>query len=193
MNKVFAISIVVATSIISPAGGTAEPLGRLFFTPAQRNALDAGKFASTKQAVQRPRSATIHLEGVVTRSDADRTVWINGRAYHDGSPQGVQVGTNPAAPASASVRIPGKSATTRVKVGQQLDLNSGRIRENFSRRLETNERVVAPAENPASHPIIEKHTKETGEPARSIREPEKPGGKHGGATGDIGDAPVLAR
>jgi hypothetical protein len=193
MNKVFAASILVATSIITADGGAAEPLGRLFFTPAQRNALDAGKFASTKQAVQRPRPATIHLDGVVTRSDADRTVWINGRAYHDASPQGVQVGTNPATPASASVRITGKSSTTRVKVGQQLDLNSGQIRENFARRPETNERFRAPAESGVSHPIIEKHSKETGEPARPIRESEKPAGKTLDPSGDNGDAPVLAR
>lgn len=193
MNKVFAVSILVATSIFPAAGGAAEPLGRLFFTPSQRNALDAGKFASTKPAVQQPRPATIHLEGVVTRSDADRTVWINGRAYHDGSPQGVQVGTNPATPGSASFKIPGKSATTRVNVGQRLDLNSGRIRENFLRQPETNERVVAPTGNPASHPIIEQHSKETGEPVRPIRESEKPAGKNVGARGDIGDAPVLAR
>lgn len=158
MRKALSVAALVAGSIIPAAGMAAEPLGRLFFTPTQRNVLDAGKYAGTPAPVA-PAPRTVHLDGVVTRSDAERTVWINGTAYHDGSPDGMQVKTSPAAPASTSIRIPGKTATARVKVGQRLDLNSGQIREDFSRRAAAAESAAAPGEDPAARPVAGEKSK----------------------------------
>ena len=146
MRKALSVAALVASTIIPATGIAAEPLGRLFFTPAQRDALDSGKYSGAAAALG-PR--TIHVDGVVTRSDAERTVWINGRAYHDGSPDGVQVKTDPGAPASTSIRIAGKTATTRVKVGQRLDLNSDQLQEDFARRPVATGDAGAPVESPA--------------------------------------------
>ena len=154
MRIVLSVAVLVAGLIIPSAGMAAEPLGRLFFSPAQRSVLDAGKTLTTAApAVPAPR--TVHLTGVVTRSDAENTVWINGTAYHDASPDGVQIKTDRAAPGSTAVRVPGKSTTTRVKVGQKLDLNSGRIREDFSRPAAV-EGTATPVENPPARPVAEK-------------------------------------
>lgn len=193
MRKALSVAALVAGSIIPAAGMAAEPLGRLFFTPIQRNVLDAGKYAGTPAPIA-PAPRTVHLDGVVTRSDAERTVWINGTAYHDGSPDGMQVKTSPAAPASTSIRIPGKTATTRVKVGQRLDLNSGRIQEDFTRRPAATENAVAPVESPASRPVIAKKSRAAEDTVPLIREAEKPAKKSQGAAGDNGrDAPAAAR
>jgi hypothetical protein len=161
MRKALSVAALLAGSIIPTFGMAAEPLGRLFFTPAQRSVLDAGKYVATQApVVAAPR--TVHLTGVVTRSDAENTVWINGTAYHDASPAGVQIKTDRSAPESTAIRVPGKTATTRVKVGQQVDLNSGRIQEDFTRRPAATEGAAAPVENPvARRPVAEKKSKTT--------------------------------
>jgi hypothetical protein len=193
MRKALSVAVLVAGSIIPAAGMAAEPLGRLFFTPTQRNVLDAGKYASTPAPVV-PGPRTAHLDGVVTRSDAERTVWINGTAYHDRSPDGMQVKTSPAAPASTSIRIPGKAATTRVKVGQRLDLNSGQIQEDFTRRPAAAENAEAPVESPASRSVIAKKSRSAEDIAPLNREAGKSAKKSEGAASDIGgDAPSAAR
>ena len=85
MKKALAVAVLVAGSIMPAAGMAAEPLGRLFFTPEQRAALDAGKLiqaprSSRVPAARGPREVT--LNGVVTRSDGESTVWVNGRAQN---------------------------------------------------------------------------------------------------------------
>ena len=193
MRKAVSVAALVASLIVPATGKTVEPLGRLFFTPAQRNVLDAGKYAGAPAPVALgPR--TIHLDGVVTRSDAERTVWINGKAYHDGSPDGVQVKTSRGAPASTSIRIPGKTATTRVKVGQRLDLNSGRIQEDFTRRMAAAEDTGAPVESPASRPVIAKKSRAAEDTMEQIPKVEKQAKKSEGAANDMGRAaPATAR
>ena len=69
-------------ALLPPSIHAAEPLGRLFFTPAQRNTLDAGKQLDRPKTdgptVRGPRSLTVN--GIVTRSDGESTVWVNGGA-----------------------------------------------------------------------------------------------------------------
>lgn len=156
MRRAIVVAILALGAAVPVVGGAAEPLGRLFFTPAERKALDAGQFAATQKIPDKPAPRTVRLDGVVTRSDSDRTVWVNGTAYHGGAPDGVQVKTNRATPASTTIQIPGKTAGTRVKVGQRLDLNSGQIREDLSRRAETEEAPAALPETPANGVVTEK-------------------------------------
>ncbi len=193
MRKALFVAALVAGSIIAAAGMAAEPLGRLFFTPTQRSALDAGRYAGTPAPVA-PVPRTVHLDGVVTRSDAERTVWINGTAYHDRSPDGMQIKTSPAAPASTSIRIPGKAATTRVKVGQRLNLNSGQIQEDFGRRPAATENAEAPVGSPPLHPVVAKKSRAAENTAPPVREADKSAKKNEGAASDTGgDAPSAAR
>ena len=193
MRKALSVAALLAGSIIPAFGMAAEPLGRLFFTPAQRNVLDAGKTVATQApVVSAPR--TVHLSGVVTRSDAENTVWINGTAYHNASPDGVRITTDGAAPASTAIRVPGKTAATRVKVGQRVDLNSGRIQEDFTRRPTATESAVAPVERPSLRADIAKQMRTAEGAAPPIREAEKPAKKSEGAASDNGkDAPAVAR
>jgi len=61
---------------LSSAPVFAQPaLGRLFFTPAERAALD--RAPADAQASAEPTSRT--LNGIVRRSDGQGTVWIDGK------------------------------------------------------------------------------------------------------------------
>ena len=142
----FCLASLIATAPVQAA----DSLGRLFFTPSQRNVLDAGKSLGNSASVA-PGPRTVYLNGVVTRSDSARTVWINGNAYHDGSPDSVQVKTDSATPETTTIRVPGAGPSARVKVGQQLDVKSGKVRENYSRRAATG---AAATDNSAPPPVI---------------------------------------
>ncbi|HVY06065.1 MAG TPA: hypothetical protein VHB46_08820 [Burkholderiales bacterium] len=142
MKTGFAIASA-ALVFLSPASGAADALGRLFFTPSQRDVLDKGKFVSAP-VPEKPVPRTMQLSGVVTRSDSDRTVWVNGTPYHNASPDGVQIKTDPSKPATASISVPGKAAN-KIKVGQQLELNSGQVREGIARESSSNAAETAPA------------------------------------------------
>jgi len=121
--KRFALGAICMLSWLGAGSCAAdEPIGRLFFTPQQRAALDAGR----KIAESRPPGAakrgtrkkqTIRLDGVVTRSDGERTLWINGRAYHGGAPAGVQVIPTPD-PASVRVQKRAGGKSVELRVGQ---------------------------------------------------------------------------
>lgn len=56
---------------------TAQPLGRLFFTPEQRALLDQQSPAPPSTSPHPDQD--LRLDGVVKRSDGRHTVWINGR------------------------------------------------------------------------------------------------------------------
>jgi len=192
--RVLSIAGLIAGFIIPAAGMAAEPLGRLFFSPAQRSVLDAGKPLTTAAPVI-PAPRTVHLTGVVVRSDAENTIWINGKAYHDSSPDGVQIKTDRAAPGSTAVRVPGKAASTRVKVGQRVDLNSGRIQEDYSRpQPVANENAVSPpVENPPSLPSAAEKSSAT-EESGPIRPLERSARQRDRTASDNGrDAPAGTR
>ena len=134
MRRAFLTSVLIASVVIPLQGIADEPFGRLFFTPAQRNALDAGKQVRTRKApstpaMRGPREVT--LNGVVTRSDGESTVWINGMAL-DKRNSGVSVRTTVSDPAAAEVRQTGARGSVRMRVGQRLESSSGRVSEPYA-------------------------------------------------------------
>ena len=93
----------------------AGELGRLFFTPEERQQIDqqverraAGKEESVAQS-------SIVVNGVVQHSDGSRTAWINGKTQHNAP------GRNPN---TVPLNVPGKSGSIEVKVGQRLLLDN---------------------------------------------------------------------
>jgi len=126
-----AIAALVATDV---AIAQEEALGRLFYTPQQRAALNANIRSITEKPQQRtPIARSVTLSGVVTRSDGERTVWVDGRAYHQGNPKDVRVITNSGDPASAQLKIRGVRKRMPVRVGQQLDPASGNTSEPYEK------------------------------------------------------------
>lgn len=113
---------------------SAEPMGRLFFTPAQRNALDAGtplsKPRAVSAAVRVPRGA-LKLNGVVTRSDNETTVWVNGRTVGNKGTSAAGVAASRHDPAAARVKLRGSETQVTLRVGQSLDRSTGKVTEVY--------------------------------------------------------------
>lgn len=97
-----------------PAAQAGE-LGRLFFTPQQRQQMEF-QGTSTSSAEDGRRNYII-VNGVVQKHGGNRTVWINGTA------QATELG-NDRTPSSVPVTVPGKSRPVQLKVGQRLLLDT---------------------------------------------------------------------
>src|SRR6266850_816225 len=127
------IILMIASMLPWGITNSAEPLGRLFFTPAQRNALDAGK------QVNKPRAATaapraqraLKLNGVVTRSDNETTVWVNGRTVGNNGTSAADVAASDSDPATARVKLRGMGTQVKLRVGQSLDRSTGKVTEAY--------------------------------------------------------------
>ena len=140
------LAVVLGLAAVSwHASGYAESLGRLFFTPDQRQRLDAGKrlqeeAAEAAVAPVRRGPSSLTLNGVVLRNDGQNTIWVNGHPTSDKASSHITaVPTNDRA--AARITAPG-TPTTKLRVGQRLDTNSGSIRENYAQRPRT---AVSPA------------------------------------------------
>jgi hypothetical protein len=105
----------------------AQELGRLFFTPEQRSALDARRKA---RVPDRPAAAavtvspTLRLDGYVKRSGARSTVWVNGEAVDDRPPAG---GSDSRVPVNAGAG----AGHVELKPGETLDRGNGEVRGNL--------------------------------------------------------------
>jgi hypothetical protein len=108
-----------------------EALGRLFYSPAQRAALDANVRSASKETRPAPVPPSVTVNGVVTRSDGEATVWIDGRAYHRGDTGKVQIRVEPDDPAQVELKVQGVPQRQSVRVGQRLDPATGQTLEAF--------------------------------------------------------------
>ncbi|MGD2138787.1 MAG: hypothetical protein PVH25_00200 [Burkholderiales bacterium] len=112
-----------------------EPLGRLFYTPSQRAALNANVRTVTREAPKpKPVPPSMTLNGVITRSDGERTVWIDGQVYHRGETGDLQVTIEPDDPGAVEIKVEGVPYRRSVRVGQRLDPASGETLEAFETR-----------------------------------------------------------
>ena len=88
MSLVRLLLLLLLTILQSTAGAQQEPLGRLFFTPQQRAALDRQRQLNPNfnaNATDNESSQT--LNGEVHRSSGRNTRWINGEAsWNNGTP-----------------------------------------------------------------------------------------------------------
>ncbi len=108
----------------------AEDLGRLFFTPEQRTALDARRKARVpdRPAVTSVVSPTTRLDGYVKRSGGRSTVFVNGEALLEGTAEAPVVD-----PERRGGRVPvtGGEGRPRVELrpGQVLERDTGAVRD----------------------------------------------------------------
>lgn len=122
-------AILGAVLALAPFSSGAQELGRLFFTPDQRAALDArrkarvpDKPAATPQAEQ----PTTRLDGAVQRSGGKSTVWINGEPVQE-SPKGDRARLQ--ARDKASIPLGESEARRELRVGETLDRGTGEVRD----------------------------------------------------------------
>jgi hypothetical protein len=107
------------------APAAAEELGRLFFTPQQRQDLDRRR-ATNRAEEEAPqiKEGPLTLEGHVQRSSGKTAVWINGVPQYD-SPAGRD-------PARVTV-VPNEGEPgVSLKIGQIYERSSGAVRDNLN-------------------------------------------------------------
>ena len=109
---------------------TAQELGRLFFTPEQRSALDARRKARVpdRPGVAVVASPTMRLDGYVKRSGGRSTVWVNREALDEGTPDTPRIPRG-GADDRVSVPIGETRARVQMKPGETLDRGNGEVRD----------------------------------------------------------------
>lgn len=112
--------LLALCAVLLPLPAVAEQaLGRLFFTPEKRAALERSRRLNLRQA-QQMEGETLSLDGIVRRSDGSGTAWINGRPHHVADPRnGVAIGLQPGA-AGASISV-GDEPPSRLRVGESIN------------------------------------------------------------------------
>jgi hypothetical protein len=106
---------------------TAQELGRLFFTPEQREALDARRKARVPDRPAAPvASPTTRLDGYVQRSGGRSTVFINGEPVPEGAAEAPRLD---ARRGDGRVPIPVGEGRARfpLKPGEVLDRGTGEV------------------------------------------------------------------
>lgn len=99
----------------------AEPLGKLFFTPERRTALERQRQLNIQETQQVIEGATLTVSGVVQRSSGKTTTWVNGAAQEDmNAATGVRVEVDRANPGKTTV-VAGEETPASLKVGEAIN------------------------------------------------------------------------
>lgn len=135
--------------LLCAAGAGAQELGRLFFTPEQRAALDARRKARVPDkpaAAPQAESPVTRVDGEVRRSGGRSTVWVNGEAIPEGAQAGAQALPHPAAAGRVAVPAGEGAQHYDLRVGESLDRGSGEVRDVIGDgEIRINGRRAAPA------------------------------------------------
>ena len=133
-------AVLLALSLIAGVAGAAE-LGRMFFTPAQRDELDNARKQNNRAEIgtdnERPAAVpvpqNVSVNGVIRRSDGKSTIWLNNRVVSGQQPGGISAafGKNDN---RVRLRVPESGRSVDVKVGQTVEIVSGTVEESYLRR-----------------------------------------------------------
>jgi hypothetical protein len=136
--------VAILLAAVVPLGFAQEPsLGRLFLTPEQRATLDNARrnriraealAATVDKKPKIPPARSVTINGIVSRSDGESTIWVNGRPTEGQTEDGMRVTISPGSQSDVVLREPEKGRRVRLKVGQKADLLSGRIQEPYEQR-----------------------------------------------------------
>jgi hypothetical protein len=120
------------------APATPAVLGRLFFTPAERAALDEARRRPTavvavpaEKPPGPPPPEFVTLNGVVRRNDGTTTVWLNNKPVTGSRSEEGLVVSRATAPGAVTVRVPEVGRSVNLRVGQQVEVNSGKVEEGY--------------------------------------------------------------
>ena len=123
-------ALLLACALLAPGAVPAQELGRLFFTPEQRDALDARRKARLPdKPVALAPSPTTRIDGSVQRSSGRSTVWIDGAAVPDGTqPEGLRVRRG-GDPSRINVTVGEEGRRIELRVGETLDRATGEVKD----------------------------------------------------------------
>jgi len=128
--RAIAAALFVA-ALLTSASASAQALGRLFFTPEQRAALDARRKARVPDkpaATPQVESPITRVNGAVQRSAGRSTVWVNGEPIIEGSDAGA-ASVRRSAPNRVSIPVGEGAQRRELRVGESLDRGSGEVRD----------------------------------------------------------------
>lgn len=134
--------VVLLAGLAGGAGAASaqDALGRLFFTPAQRAQIDEARRRPAapepvREAVvvpAQPQPQSVSVDGIVRRNDGQATVWVNRKPTAAPEQAGaVRIGPVRDASDGADLRLPDGGRRVRIKVGQEVDVQSGRVQERY--------------------------------------------------------------
>lgn len=124
MKRLLALLLLSLAGSIQPCA--AQELGRLFFTPEQRQALDARRRARLPDRPNTPTvsSPTTKLNGYVSRDNGKSTVWVNGEALPESASEAPRIGS------SGRVTVNVESGSrANLRPGETLDRGTGEVRD----------------------------------------------------------------
>lgn len=127
-----ALAAILAGLLCAAAAGgaAAQELGRLFFTPEQRTALDARRKARVPDkpaATPQVESPVTRVNGIVQRAGGKSTVWVNGEAIPESPQAGAQGAPRPAGSGRVSVPLGEGAKGLDLRVGESLNRGSGEV------------------------------------------------------------------
>jgi len=153
--------------VLAGSAGAAE-IGRFFFTPAQRAALDAARKQNvrveigneetekqpTTAAPAAPLPQTIRFNGLIQRSDGKNTVWLNNKPVTESTSGGLNISTSRSDP-RLKLQVPESGRSMDLKVGQSAEIVSGTIEEGYRRRAPAriDDKAVVPAAGNDAAPV----------------------------------------
>jgi hypothetical protein len=113
----------------------ASDLGRLFTTPVERHLLDKSRRensplidSTASNGAAKKEAKTMVYNGVVTRSNGDRQIWIDGKIVNGRKgPDGIRIHKGPDRDHRVTLSVPGKHKRVKVKPGQSWSLESGKV------------------------------------------------------------------
>ena len=123
--------LFLALLLVAGAAQAADELGRLFFTPAQRAALDARRKA---RVPDRPSAAVVvspvtRVDGYVKRSQGPSTVWMNGESLSEGGSEAPRIESPRGGEGRVSVTVGESGRRIRLKPGETLDRGTGEVKD----------------------------------------------------------------
>jgi hypothetical protein len=169
MKRALASLALAAVCAVGTAGA-AQPIGRLFFTPAERAQLDNARAqkrvpqpAAAAQPVDtRPETQVVTYNGIVRRSDGKSILWLNNKPGDEKEAlSGLAITGRVRADGGVTLQVPGSGSSVDLKVGQRAELQTGKVSES---RPE-------PAK-PEAKPEVAKSDAAKAEPAKSEATPK---------------------
>lgn len=154
MMRAFAFALLLAGT--AGVACAAQPLGRLFFTPAERAALDITRIQkrvpekpvlAAEQQVDAapPPPQVITFDGVVRRSDGKSTLWLNNRPFDEREGlSGLAVTGRIRPDGGVTLQVPETGASINLRVGQRAELHTGRVVEGRPQKPEAPQKTDTP-------------------------------------------------
>lgn len=135
-------AVVAAQPDAQSTRSAAPSIGRLFYTPAERAALDMARRA--KPAPQAPQAEAppaapppqvVSYGGIVRRSDGKAMLWINNRLVEEKEAlEGLNLKGKVRPDGAVTLQVPETGGRIEVKVGQSVEVHTGKVAETRKQR-----------------------------------------------------------